>query len=40
MPPLNIELEYFLKHLGSQKLSIANMYDGLDTVKHLLRQVY
>lgn len=36
IPPLNIELEYFLKHLNNQKPSIANMNDGLDTVKILV----
>ncbi len=34
--PLNIELEYFLKHLGSRKPSIADIYDGFNTVKILV----
>ena len=35
--PLEIELEYFLKHLGNQKPQIATMDDGLDTVKILVK---
>ena len=34
--PLKIELEYFVKHLDSQKPHIASMYDGFDTVKILV----
>ena len=33
---LKIELEYFVKHLDSQKPHIASMYDGFDTVKILV----
>ena len=35
-PPLNNELKYFLEHLGGRKLSLANMYDGYDTVRILV----
>tara|TARA_X000000950_G_scaffold277437_1_gene366879 strand:- start:44131 stop:45090 length:960 start_codon:yes stop_codon:yes gene_type:complete len=35
--PLELELKYFLKHLGSQKPQIATMDDGLNTVKILVQ---
>ena len=34
--PLKIELEYFLNHLDKHKPNMANMYDGLGTVKILV----
>ena len=35
--PLEIELEYFLKHLGNSKPKISNIYHGLDVVKILVK---
>ena len=34
--PLEIELEYFLDHLGSVKPEISNIYDGFEIVKTLV----
>ena len=34
--PLEIELEYFLSHLESEKMEISNIYDGLEVVKTLV----
>ena len=35
--PLEIELEYFLNHLGNYKPEISNIYHGLDVVKVLVK---
>ena len=35
--PLEIELEYFLKHLGNSKPKTSNIYHGLDVVKILVK---
>ncbi len=35
--PLEIELEYFIKHLSGKKPDISNIYHGLEVMKVLVK---
>ena len=34
--PLELELEYFINHLGEKKPEIANVHHGLEVIKVLV----
>ena len=34
--PLELELEYFINHLGEKKPKISNLEDGLEVIKILV----